>query len=104
LGIVQPNIPLDDDKRIQTPSETIDGVFILQKGFLYFDNVPTGFSNAQIRQQNPEMKWIFSDTSEGNLLLFFLLLQGATANIEGKWLNPLPYLNKFSLSSINVEA
>ena len=100
LGIIQPAIPVDNDKRVQTPSESIDGAFILQKGFLYFDNVPISFSNAQHRQQNPEMKWVFSDTAEGNLLFFFLLLQGATANMEGKWLNPLPYLSKFSLSNI----
>ena len=100
LGIFQSNLPLEDNKRIQTPSEAIDGVFILQKGFLYFDNVPTGFLNAQYRQQLPEMKWVFSDMTEGNLLFLFLLLQGATANVEGKWLNPLPYLKGFSLSAI----
>jgi hypothetical protein len=48
----------------------------------------------------PDSKWIFADTNSGNLLLLFLFLQGATANMEGKWLNPLPYLKNFSLSNI----
>jgi len=100
LGIIQANIPIDDEKRIRTPSESIDGIFILQKGFLYFDNVPYGFSQLEHREKNPISKWIYADTPEGNLLFFFMLLQGATANIEGRWLNPLPYLSKFSLSGI----
>lgn len=100
LGIVQGDIPIDDDKRIQTPSESIDGVFILKKGFLCFDNIPYGFSQLEQGQKNPMSKWIYVDTPEGNLLFFFILLQGATANIEGRWLNPIPYLSKFNLPDI----
>jgi len=51
LDIVQTDIPIDDDKRLQTPSDSIDGIFILQKGFLYFDNVPFGFSQLEHRQK-----------------------------------------------------
>ena len=101
LGIVQKDLPTDENKRISTASESIDGIFVLQKGFLYFDNIPLGFSCVDNREVNPDSKWIFADTSEGNLLLLFLLLQGATANVEGKWLNPLPYLTNFSLPNIH---
>ncbi len=96
-GIVIPNLSPDQNKRIEVPSPTIDGVFLLTKGFLYFDNVPMGFGSDAQRQQNPAMKWILADSATGNLLLFFLFLQQATANISGQWLNPGPYLSKFGV-------
>ena len=99
-GIIQERLPIEESQRISTASKSIDGIFVLGKGFLYFDNVPQGFSNVEHRQMNPDSKWIFVDTYEGNLLLLFFLLQGATANVEGKWLNSLPYLTNSSLSNI----
>lgn len=99
-GISQTQIPADENQRANTPADAIDAVFILGKGLMYYDNAPLGFSNQQHRQQNPSSKWIFSDTSNGNLLLLFLMIQGATANIEGKWLNSIPYLSSFSLPNI----
>jgi len=48
------------------------------------------------------IKWVFADTNSGNLLLFFLMLQAATANIEGKWLNPVPYLASFHVPGIHL--
>lgn len=92
LGIVVADLPLDQQQRLQTPSPSLDGVFILNKGFLYFDNVPNGFAIEQARVEHPNIKWLFADSSSGNLLLLFLFLQMATANVEGKWLNPIPYL------------
>lgn len=100
LGIPQTPIPTDDKKRVATPADALDAVFVLGKGLLYYDNVPLGFSNKEHRQQNPSSKWIFSDTSEGNLLLLFLMIQGATANIEGRWLNAVPYLSSFKLPGL----
>jgi len=67
---------------------------------MYFDNLPFGFADDQMRQANPSMKWILSDTNSGNLLLLFLILQGATANIEGKWLNAIPYLSTFQVPGL----
>jgi hypothetical protein len=100
LGIVMPNLPTDTNQRIQTPSPSIDGIFVLQKGFAYFDNVPYGFATDSLRLANPDLKWVYADTVSGNLLLFFLFLQTATANVEGRWLNPLPYLRGFAVPSV----
>jgi len=100
LQISNPDLPVNDNQRIQIPSESIDGVFILQKGFLYFDNTPFGFGNSTIRNNNPTTKWLFADTTDGNLLLFFLFLQSATANIEGKWLNSIPYLSNVTVNNL----
>jgi hypothetical protein len=100
LGITSKNLPIDGDARLNTPSQSIDGVFVLEKGFLYFDNVPFGFATAEIRKSHPDMKWVVSDAPLGNLLLFFLFLQSATANVEGKWLNAFPYLTRFSVPKV----
>lgn len=101
LGISIPNLPVGA-KRIQTPSPSIDGVFILEKGFLYFDNMPFGFITEEFRVQNPDFKWVFQDTATGNLLLFFMFLQTATANIEGKWLHAHPYLHDFGMPGVRI--
>jgi hypothetical protein len=99
-GIDINDLPLDDNERINIPSPTIDAVFILKKGFVYFDNLPIGFANDEYRRKNPQMKWILSDTNSGNLLFFFLLIHQAMSNLEGEWLNSIPYLSSFKLEKI----
>jgi hypothetical protein len=101
-NITSPNLPIDPNKRLEQPSPCIDGLFILEKGFLYYDNVPAGFVNDQTRQQNPNLKWCFADSPNGNLLMFFLLLQSATQNIQGKWLNAIPYLSSFHVNGLKM--
>jgi hypothetical protein len=90
----------DANTRVNTPADALDAVFILGKGFLYFDNSPSGFIDDATRSANPLLKWVYSDTTAGSLLMLFTMLQGATANIEGKWLNPLPYLSTFRIAGI----
>jgi hypothetical protein len=100
LGVTSVLLPQDANARIATPGESIDAVFVLGKGFLYLDNVPTGFVNDANRQANPSLKWVFADTTDGNLLLLFMMIQQATANIEGRWLNAIPYLSSFSVAGL----
>ena len=100
LNISCPSLSTDPEQRRSTPSPSIDGVFILEKGFLYFDNVPIGLIKASVRRQNPSNKWVFCNSNAGNLLLFFLFLQAATANIQGQWLNPGPYLRSFQVQGV----
>ena len=52
--------------------------------------------------QNPGLKWCFADSNDGNLLMFFLLLQSATQNVQGKWLNPIPYLSTFRVNGLKM--
>ncbi|HKL17524.1 MAG TPA: DUF6602 domain-containing protein [Halalkalibaculum sp.] len=99
-SIPQATLPQSGKDRIGKCADAIDAVFVLGKGFMYFDNLPFGFADDQMRQANPSMKWILSDTNSGNLLLLFLILQGATANIEGKWLNAIPYLSTFQVPGL----
>jgi len=94
------DLPLDGTRRIQTGSGAIDAVFVLGRGFMHFDNLPFGFVDDKIRAANPSMRWVMADTTSGNMLMLFLMLQGATANIEGKWLNAIPYLSTFQVAGI----
>lgn len=100
LGLGGAPLPADSNTRVNTKAEALDAVFVLGKGFLYFDNVTAGFIDDATRAANPTLKWVFSDTTAGSLLLLFTLLQGATANVEAKWLNPLPYLSTFTVAGI----
>lgn len=101
LGVAIQDLPQNDEQRIKTASPSIDGVFVLNKGFIYFDNVPFGFANQNARTAHPNLKWVIGNTDTGNLLLFFLFLQTATANIEGKWLNAFPYMQCFQVPNIS---
>lgn len=100
-GVKIDDLPADEEARLQTPSPSIDGIFVLGKGFVYFDNTPVGFGQ-NTRSSMPQQKWITADQADGNLLLFFLYLLHATQGIEGKWLNSLPYLSTYQ--AINVTA
>jgi hypothetical protein len=97
LGIPDKALPLDHKSRTSTPSPALDGIFVLGKGFMYYDNVPYGFVRDEVRTQNPNCKWFFAETANDNLLMLFLFLTVAASNIQGQWLNPLPYV-----ASVNV--
>jgi hypothetical protein len=100
LGITTERLPQVKQQRLMTASPSIDAIFVLKKGFVYFDNVAVGLATSEDRTTNPDLKWVFSAAASGSLLLFFLMLQSATANIDGRWLNPSPYLVSFSLPDI----
>lgn len=100
-GIPFTPLPTNDAQRTKTPADAIDAVFVLGKGFIYYDNIPIGFSNTPQRQANPSLKWIYSDTTGGNLLMLFMLIQTSTANMQGRWLNAGPYLTSFALPNLS---
>jgi hypothetical protein len=99
LEIPQQELPSDDERRLQTPAVSIDAVFVLKKGFMYFDNVPIGFFLLNIARRTQAPSGFLQILQAANLLLMFLFIQGATANIEGRWLNALPYLSGFSVGN-----
>jgi len=101
LGVSAFDLPLGD-ARLNQASPSIDGVFILGKGFSYFDNVPNGFNTPESRAGQPSVKWIYANSASGNLLLQFLFLQSAAANISGRWLNPIPYLSSFHVGGLQA--
>ncbi len=99
-GIPKVQFPPNEDQRLATPAAALDAVFVLGKGFLYFDNAMIGFSNEQQRRENPGAAWISCDTPSGSLLLLFLRIQGATETSELRLLNAVPYLSTYVLHGI----
>ncbi|MEG3848343.1 hypothetical protein QT971_13070 [Microcoleus sp. herbarium19] len=99
-NIVPPKLNPDVKTRISTPSSSIDGVFLLGKGFIYFDNVPFGFFNEDVRTKFPDTQWVIGSSLDGNLLLLFVFLTQAASGVEGAWLNPVPYLSTFTVQDL----
>jgi hypothetical protein len=98
-GLAEPDMPAEGD-RSSIASPALEGVFVLGKGFLNFDNAPYGFVQQELRKAHPEIRWTIANTERGSLLSLFLLLTVATSSLQGAWLNPLPYLEKFKVSEL----
>lgn len=100
LGIPVSDIPMD--ARLATPSPSVDGVFVLGKGFVYFDNVEIGFVSDEHRSQMPNIKWCFADSEDGNLLLFFAFLQSAVSNVNQEVMDFMPYIAGLGVKKLGV--
>lgn len=98
-GIVEPEMSSESD-RSQIAGPALEGVFVLGKGFLNFDNAPYGFIQPDVRKQHPSIRWAIAQAESGSLLSLFFLLTVATSNVEGAWLNPLPYIQSFGVSDL----
>ena len=100
-GIAFPTLPLDQTQRQRTPSPSVDGVLVLGKGFLYFDNFPLSFVRQEERQNHPNLRWVSADSPGDALFSFFLFLTTAISGINGSWLNPLPYVAQEEFTGIS---
>lgn len=102
LQIPDFDLPLDVSQRIETPSPSIDGIFILGNGFVYLDNVPMnlGSTIGELRQSHPRIKWAMTNQPRGNLLLLFLFLTLSVRGIAFEILDPYPYLKSFNIKPI----
>ncbi|HFW2484671.1 TPA: hypothetical protein ACIA82_004510, partial [Salmonella enterica subsp. enterica serovar Virchow] len=81
-------IPLpswNQQTKYQTPGTALDGVVLLNKGFIKLDNTPLSLNSSQQSGTH-----IVVDSNDGNLLMMFLALQEACDNIQGAWLNAGP--------------
>jgi hypothetical protein len=94
------NIPLPSwtqQNKTEIPGTALDGVFLLNKGFVKLDNTP-----LTLNQQNLNGIHTVSDSINGNILMLFLSLQGACDNIDGAWLNPIPYVANAQFTNIRT--
>lgn len=96
------NIPMptfNQQNRTQVSGTALDGVILLNKGFIKLDNSPMSLNNLQ----NPVAgTHIIVDSASGNLLMFFLALQEACDNIQGEWLNAIPYLQTVQFQNVRI--
>lgn len=94
------NIPLPtwtQVNKLQTPGTALDGVFLLNTGFVKLDNRPMTLNNNGAVGTH-----VISDTTDGNILMLFLTLQEACDNVEATWLNPLPYVASARFSNVRI--
>lgn len=77
------------ETRGDTSGTALDGVFLLGKGIVTLDNNPVTIRTPSKRTEIHTIH----DSSEENLLMLFLMLQASWKNIQGRWLDPVPYVN-----------
>lgn len=85
--------------RISVAGTALDGVFLLQKGFVKLDNSP-----MTLNSQTPPLPGthVICDSQSGNLLMLFLALQEACDNVQGAWLNAIPYIQSARFNNVRV--
>ncbi len=94
LHIPYPEFPEPDHTTVASPS--LDGIFVLGKGFAQFDNSPLQWTSlTEFRAEHPEIRWIFGELERGSLLLLFLLLTTAINSMADTYLQPSAYLPDF---------
>jgi len=99
LGVQNLVLPPTGDARVSVSSPSVDGIFVLGKGFVVFDNFPIGFITDTTRQQLPTACWNVADVPRGSLLLLFMFLTTAVSGVSASWLNPLPYLSGWKVQN-----
>lgn len=88
------------EQRINTPSQSIDGIFLLGRGFVIFDNAPMSFIDDFQRRRNPDVRWLVVSAAHGALLWIFQAITQASQNIDATFLNFSPYLRKLKPSDV----
>lgn len=99
-GLQEPHMEFEGRERV--PSTALDGVFVLGKGFMNFDNAPLSFITAKMREEFPLVRWGIAQVESGSLLSLFLSLTSATSCLDASILNPQPYLQNFRLRNQDV--
>src|SRR5262245_40410387 len=90
------------EQRTTIASPSVDGVFLLGRGFIQFDNSPLGLVRDELRHAHPDLHWAIADTPNGNLVLLFLLLTQGVSGVSGSWLNPGPYVANFNVATLRA--
>lgn len=85
-------LPQTRDQRTQHLSESLEGIFVLGKHSVMYDNSPLSLLTDAALVQNPSLQYTLLDQAQGNLLMLFLLLTQAGANTTGQWPGLIPYV------------
>lgn len=99
-GVQYSEMPTAWEERIKVASPSIDGIFILGKGFVHFDNFTICNTPDDVRIKNPGIKWLHGKTEDQNLLLFFMNLTQSICVQNQKVVDIMSYLQK---TEMNIE-
>jgi len=98
-GITLPELP-PIPQRYGIACPIIDGIFVLGKGFVQFDNLAPGFLPPEQRPKHPEMRYYIGKTRDGTLLTFFIFLTYVAAGLRAEIPELFPYLRHFSVDVV----
>lgn len=93
----------NDTDRKNISSHAVDGIFVLGKGFVHFDNFLIDALPPEIRKEKPGINWIIGDMGVGSLLLLFLNLAQIICIPRQNIFNFMPYLQNKMDGKIQTE-
>jgi hypothetical protein len=107
LEIPPPQFGATPGERHKIPSPTIDGVWILGRGFIRFANVPLQTLEVlplpkSVRAGIHDVKWIVREGEAGNLLWLFTILNEYARSFSLSRVNLGPYIRAENLGAISV--
>ena len=87
-GVEEADMPATGAERAGVASPALDGVFVLGRGFLNFDNVEVGLLTDEARADTFGMCWAVATHERGALVSLWLQLQQAITAMAGRRLDP----------------
>ena len=101
-GIVEADLPMTGSERSQVASPALDGVFVLGRGFLNFDNMPWAFVDDLARLTAFGAAWVIAEGERGSLASLTLQLQLAATAMAGLRLDPRPYTATLAMPGLRI--
>lgn len=99
-GVDEADLPLTGAERAGVASPGLDGVFVLGRGFLNFDNVEVGLITDEARADTFGMCWAVASHERGALVSLWLQLQQAVTAMAGRRLDPRACAEGFSVPAL----
>jgi hypothetical protein len=99
-GIEEPDMPPTGDARCGIASPALDGVFVLGRGFLNFDNVAVGFLTDESRELAFGLCWAVCRAERGALMSLWLQLQQAANAAAGRQIDPRAWIAGFKVPDL----
>lgn len=99
LGLNTPPPPTTRVARHGVVSESLDGVFVLGRGMILYDNMPMTLVTDQLLATNPLIRYQAADQADGNLLLLFMALTMAGSNAVSQWADFGAYIGNLRMTA-----
>ncbi|MFC3530913.1 DUF6602 domain-containing protein [Vogesella facilis] len=100
--IVLPHLPANHNDCQRTAWPSIDGIFVLGRGFMQADTSAITYITDKTRMQHDSRQWVWCGSKDGNLLVLFMLLTQAASALEGRWLFGRPYIERFAVDDVSL--
>lgn len=96
------NLPAETKKRVKVKNPSIDGIFVLGKGFIYFNNSLVTLLRDEHVEDNPDQKWVLVEQETGNLLPLFLFLTNTISGFSKTDFSSYKYLKHLRFDNIEL--